>query len=61
MGKTIPYSNISPVNCCASSTSCWSKSSSSAASKNKVQYDSYSGYEPTNSDAEDEEFLADNL
>ena len=30
-------------------------------SENEIQHDSFSGYVPTNSDAEDEEFLAENL
>ena len=29
--------------------------------ENEVQHDSFSGYVPTKSDAENEEFLADNL
>ena len=52
-------SNTSPVNSCASPTSCSLKSSPSLASENEVQHDSPSGYIPTECDAEDEEFLAD--
>ena len=59
--NNIPNSNTSPINSCASSTSCSSKSSSSPASESEVQHGSSSGYVPTNSDTEDEEFLADNL
>ena len=52
-------SNTSPVNSCASSTSCSLKSSPSPVSENEVQHDSSSGYIPTKSNEEDEEFLAD--
>ena len=61
ISNNIPNSNTSPVNSCTSSTSCSSKSSALPASENEVQHDSPSGYVPTNSDAEDEGFLADNL
>ena len=61
ISNNIPNSNTSPVNSCASSTSCSSKSSQFTASEKKVQHDSSSGYVPTNSYAEGEEFLADNL
>ena len=53
--------NTSPVTSYASTTSCSLKSCPSPASENEVQHNSSSGYIPTNSDAEDEEFLADNL
>ena len=53
--------NTSPVTSYASTTSCSLKSCPSLASENEVQHNSSSGYIPTNSDAEDEEFLADNL
>ena len=60
VSSNIPNSNTSPINSCASSASCSSKSSPSPASENEVHHNSSSGYVP-NSDAEDEEFLADNL